>query len=583
MAPSFTAPPAYASTVELEAALGDPFDLANPLSVRQFMEWDEREEYPAAGVARLRELGYASFFVPQALGGRLRSFEETFSLMRAICRRDMTMVMGFGSTLVGSIPVWMWGSAEQRRAVADALQGGEFGAMGFSEDRAGNDVLATETEVTPDGDGYLLNGQKWLIGNATRSAYMSVLARSGADLSFFLLHKRDLPAGTFRHLPKIRTLGLRGHDLSGIAFEGCRIGKQTLLGGAGRGVEMMLRVVQITKTLTAAMSLGLVDSALRIAVRYATERRLYGKPIADIPAVRELLVGAFVDALGCDCVATSAARALTLAPERISLWSAVTKYQVPVACERIVHDLSVVLSARFYLRERVAEGIFQKIGRDLAITSIFEGTTLLQLMFIAAQLDAVTRPTSGRQGRDLHGVDLRDLFHLGKPAPDWDIDNPRLSVSNVGKDEVLQQFERSARAFQSAYRNVGGDLDALESIAWLLDRLVEQHRLMVDKVQSRPAGSTGRSPSLARAHCALHAAAASFHAWIYNRDLVGGEFADGRWLALYLGRQLRELAGPPEVDPPAAFTEGMLAWMQRIVDEDRMFSILGLPVAGSAG
>jgi len=451
--------------------------------------------------------------------------------------------------------------------------------MGFSEDRAGNDVLATETVAVPDGDSFLLSGEKWLIGNATTSAFLSVLARCGADLSFFLVHKRDLDPATFRHLPKIRTLGLRAHDLSGIAFDRSRIGAHAVLGESGRGVEMMLRTVQITKTLTAAMSLGLVDSALRIALRYARERRLYGREIAALGPIKELLVGAFVDALACDCVATSTARALTAAPERISLWSAVTKYHVPVGCERIVRDLSVVLSARFYLRERVAEGLFQKISRDLAITSIFEGTTLLQLMFIGAQLDAVTRADGARRRRELVGVDLRELFHLGHAAPAWDIDRPRLLVSNAGQDEILQSFETSARAFQAAHRSAAGDRTVLETIAALLAALVEERRLLVDRIASQ------RSPAArsaqARAHCALHAAAASFHMWIYNRDLIGGAFADGKWLALCLARQLRELAGPASPEPPGEFTDDVFRWMQQIADEGRMFSVVGLPVAST--
>ena len=572
-----TQPPAYSSTLELEGALGDPFDADNPLSLRQFMAWDEREEYPTAGVARLRQHGFQAYFIPHSLGGRLTSFEETFSLVRAVSRRDMVMVMGFGSSLVGSIPVWMWGSADQRRAVAETLRAGEFAAMAFSEDRAGNDVLATETVAEPDGDGFRLTGEKWLIGNATTGACMSVLARSGQDVSFFLVHKRDLDPACFRHLPKIRTLGLRGHDVSGVAFDGCRIASGSVIGEAGRGVEMMLRTVQITKTLTAAMSLGLVDTALRIAVRYARERRLYGREIAALAPIKELLVGAFVDTLACDCVATSTARALTAAPERISLWSAVTKYMVPVTCERVVRDLSVVLSARFYLREKVAEGMFQKIGRDLAITSIFEGTTLLQLMFIGSQLEAVTRP-GGRSGREAVGLDLRGLFHLGQAAPAWNIDDPRLLVSNAGQDEILQRFEPAARAFQGAYPTAGGDPAALEAIAGLLGRLVEQRRLLVERVAATPPAA--RAGRLARAHCALHAAAACFHTWIYNRDLLGGEFADGRWLAIALARQLRELVGPQAEEAPAAFVDDVFAWMQRLADEGRMFSVAGLPLGG---
>jgi alkylation response protein AidB-like acyl-CoA dehydrogenase len=579
-----TSLPAYASSSELERLLGDPFDRENPLSVDYVVDHDEREATPDLGVAKLREFRFQDYLIPVGLGGKLRSFEETISLARVVCRRDMVMVMGFGSTMVAALPVWMWGNDTQRRALAELMGRGAFGAMAFSEDRAGNDVLATETVARPVPGGFILSGEKWLIGNATRGEFLSVLARSERHLSFYFVRKQDLDPGTFRHLPKIKTLGLRGHDLSGIAFQDCPIREDAILDTQGRGVEIMLRTIQVTKTLTAGMSLGLMDSALRIALGYAHDRRLYGSPIAELAPIRELLIGAFLDALVCDCITTSTARALTFAPDRASLWSAVTKYYVPSACERIVRDLSVVLSARFYLRERVAGGLFQKIARDLAITSIFEGTTLLQLALISAQLEAVTRPRgAGRPGRDA-AVDLRALFSLDQPAPAFRHEEPRLKISNDGQDEIVQRFATSARAFQNAYSTAAGDRSVFESIAALLQQLVEQGKQLVEAVERSPIADRSAPPSaerfaLARMHCHLHAAAACLHSWIYNRELLGGEFADGRWLAMCLARILGELTGPRAAHGQAPYGEDVFRWMMRHLDDGLMFSMTGLPLA----
>ena len=585
---SATSLPAWTSAAELENALGDPLDPNNPLSLREFVAGDEREEMPAGGLAKLRAFGLHKYLIPVGMGGRLRSFEEAVSLTRVICRRDMVLVMGFGSTMVGALPVWIWGTAEQRRALAELLEGGAFGAMGFSEDRAGNDALATATTAVPVDGGFVLDGEKWLIGNATRGEFVTVLAKVDPHLSFFFLRKQDLEPGSFRHLPKIKTVGLRGHDLSGIAFEGCRIGKDTLLDEHGRGMEIMMRTVQITKTITAGMCLGLVDTALRIGLQYSLDRRLYGRPITELGPIRDLLLGAYLDTLICDCVTTSTARALTAASDRVSLWAAVTKYYVPVTCERIVRDLSVVLSARSYLRERVAEGMFQKIVRDLAITSIFEGTTLLQLVFIAAQLDAVTRAPAAQTRRDFLGVDLQDLFSLQRPVTLWKPEETRLRISNDGHDEILQRFEASVRAFQAAYPHAAGDRQVFENIAALLERLVEQRKAFIGNVQ-RSAGSRGSGPpsaerfALARTHCSFHAAACCLHMWFYNRELIGGDFADGKWLAMCLARLLREVtSGGESFELPASYGEDVFRWMTRHLDEGTMFSVGALTLAHSA-
>ena len=223
----------------------------------------------------------------------------------------------------------------------------------------------------------------------------------------------QLPAGSCRRLPRIRTLGLRGHDLGGMVFKDCLLPASALIEPAGRGMEMALTTLQFTRTMIGGMALGAADTALRLALGWSLERRLYGKPIFAIPEIRTLLQGAFLDILIGECLAMVTARALTLAPRRTPLWAAVTKYLVPNLGERVVRDASVVLSARSYLREGIADGVFQKVARDVAITSIFEGTQLVQLSLIASQLAQLER--AGRRG-DIP-VDLDRLSDLASPAP----------------------------------------------------------------------------------------------------------------------------------------------------------------------
>src|SRR5205814_543457 len=297
--------PAQTPARELERVLGDPFNPDAPISFRKLVRHDEREEPPSEAFEMLRASGVHAQLVPQAFGGRLTSFEELLALVRVVSRRDLVLTTGLGSTMLAAIPVWAWGDKDQRHQVAQMLLGdGAFGSFAVSEREAGSDFLATTARAEAADGGYLLTGEKWLIGG---------------------------------------------------------------------------------------MALGAADTALRLALGWGRDRRLYGKPIHDIPAVRTLLLGSFIDILIAECVTVITARALTLAPRRASLWAAVTKYLVPNLSERIVRDASVVLSARSYLREGVGDGIFQKIARDMAITSIFEGTQLVQLSMIASKLAQLVR------------------------------------------------------------------------------------------------------------------------------------------------------------------------------------------------
>ena len=140
----------------------------------------------------------------------------------------------------------------------------------------------------------------------------------------------------------------------------------------------------------AGLSLGAGDTALRLAVDFALTRRLYGGSVFDIPHARSTLSNAFIDLLICDCVAISAARALQACPGQASVWSAVAKYLVPATVEKVMRDLSVVLGARFFLRDGHPWNMFQKMVRDSSIVSVFEGSTMVQLQALGLQLEQLT-------------------------------------------------------------------------------------------------------------------------------------------------------------------------------------------------
>lgn len=569
---------------ELERALGDPLDPRARVSFRALLERDEREESPAAAFQALREWGFHAYLVPEERGGSLRSFDELLALVRVISRRDLVLTTGLGSTMLASIPVWIWGSGEQQRWLGQLLrEAGAFGSFAVSERDAGSDFLATSTRATRTAHGFTLRGEKWLVGNATRCSFAVVLARTERALSLLLVRPAELPPGTFRRLPRIRTLGLRGHDLGGMVFEGCRLPQGALIEPAGRGMEMTLTVLQFTRTMIGGMALGAADTALRLALGWARARTLYGKPIYAIPAIRALLLGAFLDILAGECVAMVAARALTLAPRRLSLWAAVTKYLVPTLCEHATRGAGAVLSARSYLREGVAEGAFQKVARDIAITGIFEGTQLVQLALIASQLRQLAR--TGRlfdPGEDAGRVDLGQLCALAVPAPPWRPRETKLRIGDPGGDELVERW-----LVRSGAGRLDGHLGS-GPIARALQPLCDALR---DEALHLRAGLAGEGAareadlSLAHRYCVVHAAACCLEVWRHSRELLVGEAAQGAWLVLCLARLRAMLAGAGATAPylPAAHAEleaEVSGWMLRQFEDGELFSIAPFELAG---
>ncbi|MFF2045015.1 acyl-CoA dehydrogenase family protein [Kitasatospora sp. NPDC058170] len=577
-APALSAPalPAFAAAEELERALGCPFDPDTGMSLARGLHADETETEPVDAYRAAWAAGLHEHLVPVSEGGRLASFETLTAVVRAASRRDLAVPVGLGSTFLAATPVWIWGDDEQRRRVAELVLGRAWGTAGISEEAAGSDLLATATRAAPVDGGFLLNGRKWLVGNGRRSSFATVLAASDPSFGLFLLDfdaldfdalgsdalgSDSLGSGGVRRLPKVRTHGLRGHDLSGFTLDDCPVGPDAVLGRPGRGIEMVSGMLQYTRTLVGGMGLGAADTALRIALRHARERVLYGEPALELAPVRALLARGFADLLVAECTALSAARALDVARQRMPLWSAVAKYLVPGLCLDSIGACGEVLSARAYLREGVAGGAFQKLSRDAAITPVFEGTELVQLDTIRAQLLSRARRSGGSPA-----LPLPLLFGFGDPVPPLAPREQRPSLTYGGTDEVLDLLDEAVAAL--------ADDPELASMARTL-LMVRDETRETFRTLSEVRGADAYEA--ARRHCLVHAGACCLHTWLQRRTALGGLAADRAWLSVALRRVLARLGLP--VGPDRESEHRLVHRLQQLDDDDRAFSLVPLRLA----
>jgi Acyl-CoA dehydrogenase, C-terminal domain len=333
-----------------------------------------------------------------------------------------------------------------------------------------------------------------------------------------------------------------------------------VLGRRGRGIEMMAGMLQFTRTMIGGLSLGAADTALRIALRHARWRVLYGQPVLALPPVRSLLVRGFADVLVGECTALAAARGLDTARQRMALWSAVSKYVVPRFCQDAMTAFEEVLSARAYLREGVAGGAFQKLVRDAAIAPVFEGTQLVQLETIRSQL------ASGMRRRNQPKLPLELLFGFGEPVPQWEPQEQRPSITYGGADEVVDLLD-------TVVERLAGD-DELAALARILLTVRDQTREALGGLAGH---RTPDAYDVARRHCLVHAGACCLHTWLERRDVLGGLATDRAWLLVALRRVLERLGHP--VDPDRQAEDRLVRWLQDLDDTDRAFSLVPLPLA----
>ena len=568
----------YSTAEQLEEYLGDPLNPANVMSFKRAVERDEVEAYPEDACALLDRWGCNQFHVPAARGGKLASYEELYSLVRTVSRRDMTVGITYLMTYIASCPAWVAGSKEQQNMLAELIAGGNQVAIGLHEKAHGNDLLACEVEATEAANGYRLAGEKWVIGNPTRGTAVIVFARTSSGggprgFSLFLLDKRKLSSSVYSHLPKFKTHGVRGHEMGGIRFHDCVVPGDAVVGSLGGGLEIALKSSQITRTLVTATCLGAADTALRATLDFALARRLYGQTVFDIPHARGTLTDAFVDLLIGSCLATSATRALHVAPEQMSVLSAVVKYFVPTMVDELMRNVAVVLGARNYLRDGHWSGIFQKLVRDTPIASVGHYSSVINLSHLAPQLQQLCRRVRNDAGRNER---LAAIFSLRRSLPPFDAS--RLSLTNRGHDDVFDGLENAVSRLQELD---GPVLPAIVSASEDLLAEIEIGNRALDELISREGSSFSTTPEafeLARRYITLHAGAACLYLWLHNRNELDDFFTRGEWLALCLDRVLRQLQ-PWRPAPPPETVANVTRQMMRLYEEDRLFSIITMQLA----
>lgn len=555
---------------ELEALLDARPDV---FSAERSGELDRAEELPADACALLDAFGLPAYYVPAEAGGRLDDHELLFHLLRTVAVRDLTVAVAHGKTYLGAIPVWIAGDPGQARRLGARIRGGARVSWALTEPGHGADLLAGEVSARPADGGYRLDGVKWPINNATAGSHLCVLARTDEaggprGHSFFLVDKAELPAGSHRPLPKARTHGIRGADISGIVFEGARVPASALVGREGGGAETALLGLQLTRTVCASLSAGAAEHGLRLAVRFAGERVIQDRTLIERPNVRAVLARAAGALAAVEAAGIVGARAVHGLTGEMSVISAVVKALAPTLTDRMLGDLAELLGSRAFLTREYASGAFQKLQRDHRVVGIFDGSTVVARNALVNQFPRLVRG---------HAAGTRDAAGLAVTAragtPPGELEWARLSLVSRTGCSVVQGLRPALEA--AGLEGAGLDGAALEGAALEgAEPLVRDVLAAVDEVHGRmaairPSARPGiEAFEVAADYELCFAAASCLHLWVAG---AAGGSADGAlWLRAALRHLLDGLGRAPGPDP--ADDERIAGLLARAVAEGRPLS-----------
>jgi alkylation response protein AidB-like acyl-CoA dehydrogenase len=566
----------------LEQLLCDAEQAGQPFSPAVCAENDRLEQFPAAAAQLLDQFGLPAYYVPAAHGGRLRSFAELVQLWRAVARRDITAAVGHGKTFLGAACVWVANDPGQARRIGGDVAKGVVVSWGLTERHHGSDLLAGELTATPTASGWRLQGEKWLINNATRGQILCALTRTGSTggprgFSLFLLDKRELPADQYHYLPKERLHGIRGADISGIAYTQAEVGPQQLVGKLGQGVEIVLKALQLSRTTCVALSLGAADHALRLAYAFCAERRMYERRLLELPLVQRQLGEIVASLLVVEAVGIVASRTIEALPGEMSVIAALAKAFVPSTVDTLIGAAGELLGARAFLMNDYAHGMFQKLERDHRIVAIFDGSTVVNRNSLINQFRGLARAW---QSGKVDGQGVAQACDLARSLPPFAPEQLCLLSGGgcslvqswpaaLGQLTELTQLAQLPQLPQPAHAGeAGAALDNVLRLAQALDGCVQHVMQDMAQYQPSPRDVPPEAFDLARRYELCFAAAACLQLWLHNRVAANnaGWWRDALWVQAGLLHLLCALQ--PETVGDGALYDGLTAQLMasRAVD-----------------
>ncbi len=363
-------------------------------SVRQFaeseirphiVEWDNAQHFPDELVPRLAALGLMGIQFPEEYGGAGMSAIDYCICIEELARVDPSIALSVAAhNGLCAAHIFMFGTdAQKRRYLTPLATGDRVGAWGLTESSSGSDAAGMRTTATRTDPGWALNGSKTFTTNGRVGdtlVVMAITARSAGTkgISAFVI-ERGTPGLTAGR--KEDKLGMRASDTSEVLLENCCVPDDQRLGAEGHGFVDAMRVLDAGRIGIAALAVGLAQGAYEAALRYARERRAFGKTISQFQAIRWKLADNATRIEGARLLTYRAAY-LKDRERRTTLESAMAKLYASEIAVKAADDCVQIHGGYGFVKDYPAE----KFYRDVKLTTIGEGTSEIQRLVIARQL-----------------------------------------------------------------------------------------------------------------------------------------------------------------------------------------------------
>ena len=348
-------------------------------------ERDEKGEFPWDVFELLKEHGIFGLTLPEEYGGSNAGILTAAIVIEEIARACSASAILSASSILGPRLIVIAGSKEQKEKYLPKIARGEMiCAFGLTEPEAGSDVSNISTKAVRENDEYVLNGRKCFISFADVADIITVFAKTDPSkgikgISAFIVEK-----GTpgFYIGKKERKMGTRAVSACEVIFDNCRIPKENLVGKEGEGFVTVMKIVEVTRFITAARSIGLAQAALDYAIEYAKQRVQFKRPIAEFQAIQFMLadMATYIEAARQLLYKTCAE--IDRNGENVPMLGSMAKYFASDVAMKVTVDAVQILGGYGYMKDHPVE----RYMREAKLTQIVEGTNQIQRLIVAKHL-----------------------------------------------------------------------------------------------------------------------------------------------------------------------------------------------------
>lgn len=345
---------------------------------------DEEARFPKEAFAALQRAGLAAAHVPTEFGG-----EGADALGVVIIIEEVARACGSSSLIpavnkLGSLPLMLSGSAEQKERWLRPLAQGKGFSYCLSESDAGSDASALQTKAKNVDGGWILNGSKKWISNAGFSDFYTVMASTDSSkgakgITAFIVEKSDLGLSFGAHEKK---MGFRGSPTCEVYFDNIKLPDDRRISEVGEGFTLAMQTLEHTRVTIAAQALGLAQGALDVASKYAHERKQFGKPIFDFQGVQFMLADMAMNIEAARQLTYVAATKSDRGAADLKFFSAASKCFASDTAMKVTSDAIQILGGYGYVSDYPVE----RMMRDAKLTQIYEGTNQIQRIVMARNL-----------------------------------------------------------------------------------------------------------------------------------------------------------------------------------------------------